>query len=485
MKRTSLARLLALLAALVLVATACSSREDEGAETNEDTATTDDGGDTGGDTGEEDDGGDTSQADDGGDTGEEDDGGEPAEEIDTSSCVTDPNEEIGDTIKLVSSFPQSGLTAAFAEISKGWKAYFEFMNDQGGIEIAGKKVTVEFEDKDDEYNPSKTVANINELVGTDGTDAFAVFNVVGTANNIAIREQLNDLCVPNLFAATGSPAWGNPEFPWTTGSTLAPYTLEGHAFAQYLEKEKPDAKVAMLVQDDDFGKAYEESFKQAIEGTDIEVVAVETYPTGAAEVGAQITSLANSDADAFFNGATLLACPDGLAKAKQAGWEPITWVSGTCISKTLMGIATSSQASDNVLSLTNIMDPLNPAFADDPAMKEYRQQVPKFQPDADLDNGIVAYGWTQAAIFTEAVKAADEPTRLGVLEAVRNMDGVSGGLLLDGTTLSTSGNDDPYMGETVQVIQFDMAKGYFEDVGKPTDFEGQTIELTPPDLISG
>jgi branched-chain amino acid transport system substrate-binding protein len=87
-----------------------------------------------------------------------------------------------------------------------------------------------------------------------------VFNVVGTANNVTIREDLNENCVPNVFAATGSPTWGNPDYPWLIGSTLAPYTLETQAFADYLEENQPDAKVAMLVQDDDFGAAYEEGF---------------------------------------------------------------------------------------------------------------------------------------------------------------------------------------------------------------------------------
>ena len=95
-----------------------------------------------------------------------------------------------------------------------------------------------------------------------------MFSVVGTANNLAIRDTLGELCVPNIFAATGSPAWGNPDYPWTIGSTLSPYTLEAEIFAELLEVEQPGAKVAMLVQDDDFGAAYEEGFEPAIEGTE-------------------------------------------------------------------------------------------------------------------------------------------------------------------------------------------------------------------------
>src|SRR5262245_28209630 len=221
-------RIVASMLALALVAAACSGRDDD----NE--ASTDEGG------------------------GSEEGGG-AASSIDTADCVADPNAEIeGNEIKLVSSFPQSGATAAFSQIARGWKAYFQMVNDEGGIDIAGNNYTISFEDKDDQYNAQNTVANIDELVGQDGANAFASFSVVGTANNLAIRQQLGDLCVPNLFAATGSPAWGDPNFPWTLGSTLSPYSLEGKAFADLLGEEKPDAKVAMLVQDDDFGKAYEE-----------------------------------------------------------------------------------------------------------------------------------------------------------------------------------------------------------------------------------
>ena len=459
MSRSRLARLVALLLALTLVAAACSQRDD-----SDDTSS----GDTSGNTG------DTSG-----------DGGETPS-IDTENCASDPTAEVeGDTIKLVSSYPQSGLTAAFSQIANGWKAYFQYINEEeGGVEIAGKKYKIETEDKNDEYNAQKTSQNIEEMVGTDGEGAFGAFSVVGTANNIAIRDLLGELCVPNLFVASGSPAWGNPEYPWMIGSTLAPYTLEGQVFEQHLTEEKPDASVAMLVQDDDFGVAYEEGFTSAIEGSDITVAKVEKYAPGANEVSSQITSLAASNADAFFNGGTLLACPDALTKAKAAGWTPITWISTTCTSKTLMGIADTAGGNDGVLSMTNLKDPLNPEWADDEAMKLYMEKVEQYSPDAEVDNAIVAYGWTQGALLVEAMKTAKTASRLGVMDAVRNMDGLTGGLLLPDVTVTT-GPDDPYMGETVTLMQYDLAKKYFELVGEPIDFEGKTAELTPESLITG
>jgi branched-chain amino acid transport system substrate-binding protein len=446
-------RIAAALLALALVEVACSGRDDD------DEAATDQG----------------------------DSGAAAESSIDTADCSADPTAEIeGDEIKLVSSYPQSGATAAFSQIARGWKAYFQMVNDAGGIEIAGNTYTITTEDKDDQYNAQNTIANIDELVGVDGSNAFAAFSVVGTANNLAIREQLGDLCVPNLFAATGSPVWGDPNFPWTVGSSLSPYSLEGKAFADLLAQENPEAQVAMLIQDDDFGKAYEEGFRAAIEGTDIELVKVEKYATGATEVSAQITSLAATGADAFFNGATLLACPDALTKASAAGWQPIIWVSATCTSKTLMGVAGAN--ADGVYSYTNLKDPLNPDWDDDPAMVEYRETVANYQPEADLDNAIVAYGWTQAALLVEALEAAEAPTRLAVMESIRNFEATDVGLLLPGITVKT-GEDDAYLGEAFNVMTYEFtapdARNHFVLVGDVNDVEGQTADFTPEELISG
>ncbi len=412
-------------------------------------------------------------------------GGGTSTGVDTSNCPDTNTAGIsGDTITLASSFPQSGLTAAFSQISKGYKAYFDKLNAAGGVEVAGKKYKIKVVDKDDEYNASKTVQNINEEVGTNGDKAFAVFNVVGTANNIAIRQSLNESCVPNLFAASGSPAWGNPKFPWLVGSTLAPYALEGVAYANYLKDNQPKAKVAMLVQDDDFGKAYEEGFKNAIKGTDITVAKVATYPTGANEVSSQVTGLAASGADAFFNGATLLACPNALQEAVSSKWtRESTFVSGTCISKTLMGLA--GQNADGVLATTNIKDPLNPAFKDDAAMKEYRSTLSEFgAKDVDADNGIVAYGYTQAAVLQYVLEKSPKLTRSDVVNTMRTIDTKGLGLLIDGVNAKMSA-DDPYLAENLQLIKYDAGNKYFTNLGDIIDFEGKTKDLTPKDLVNG
>src|SRR5262245_19586756 len=412
--------------------------------------------------------------------------GASATKIDTANCPTDPSKPItGTDIKLVSSFPQTGLTAAFSEIATGWKSYFKMVNDQGGVKVGDKTYTITTQDKDDQYMPNLTAQNINELLGPDGSKAFGAFSVVGTAGNLAIRDQLNRECVPNIFAATGSPAWGDPSKPWTIRSTLGPYPLEGAAFTSLLKDKAPNAKVAMLVQDDDFGRAYEEGFKNAIKGTDITVVKVEKYKAGADDVSAQMTSLASSGADAFFDGATLLACPAALNSAAQAKWKPIIWVSSTCTSKTLLGLANA--AANGVYSYANLLDPLNPANDSDPAMKQYKDTVKKYFPDADTTNGIMAYGWTQAALFIQALKQAKDVSRLSVMESLHDLTSNDAGVLLKGVTVKT-GKDDPYFGEQYNLEQYKYvgpkAVNRFELIGSPISFEGKTKSMTPPDLIA-
>lgn len=452
MQRTRTLRALLAILALCLIAASCGGRDDGGSA---------DGGGGGTDTGT---------------------GGGDGEGIDTSDCPDNDTAGIdGNTITLASSFPQSGLTAAFAQISKGYKAYFDKRNDEGGVEIGGESYMIEVVDRDDEYNASRTVQNINELVGTDGDRAFAVFNVVGTANNLAIREALDENCVPNLFAGTGSPAWGNEDYPWLIGSTLAPYTLEAVAYADWLKDNQPDAQVAMLIQDDDFGQAYEAGFRNAIEGSDIEIVEVASYQTGSNEVASQVTSLAASGADAFFNGATLLACPNALEEASDWNRES-TFVSGTCISKTLMGLA--GENADGVLATTNVKDPLNPAYAEDEDMQEYLDTLEGFaEPDVDPENGIVAYGYTQAALFVHVLENMDELSRSALIDSMRSIDTEDLGLLIDGVTARMS-DDDPFLAENLQLVQYNAAEAYFENVGDVIDFEGRTGELTPEELIN-
>lgn len=410
------------------------------------------------------------------------DSGDKGAIVDASGCPGSQTTGVdGDTLHLGTSLPQSGLYSAFAEILKGEQAYLQYVNEeQGGVEVAGKKYQIDLTATDDAYEADRTVENVTGLVNDD--KVFGLFNVVGTKNNLAIRDFVSNQCVPDLFAATGSPAWGNPDYPWLIGSELVPYPLETKALLDYLEQNKPEAKVAILRASDDFGRAYSETFRSLIKGTKVTVVKEETYNPEQSDTKSQVTSLAATDADVLLLGATLLACPDALKNVQASGWKPLTYMSGTCTSKTLMDLA--GDAADGVLSVANIMEPGQPKWANESAMKLYKEKVAKYQPDAEVDNAIVAYGWTTGALLVETLKESPALNRQAVMETARTLDVSDVGLLMPGVKLFVDAKDR-FLGEEFTLVQYSAANKYFDLVGSILDFNGDTAKITPPNLING
>jgi branched-chain amino acid transport system substrate-binding protein len=407
----------------------------------------------------------------GGDGGGGDAGGDESALVDGENCdsaqlttgVTD------DSIKIGSSFPQSGTFAAFAEISKGYRAYFDYLNaEEGGVD--GRQI--EFVAEDDGYDPGRTANNASQLIDQEGV--FALFNVIGTPNNLAIWDDTEEQCVPNLYTGTGSPEWGDPEHQWTIGS-LPAYTTETLIYADYVKENLPGSRVAILSQNDDFGKPYVETFTSAIEGTDIEIVAEETYESSNTDVSAQITSIAATDPDVVLLATTALACPSALNAVKDANLDAQVFISGTCTSPTLVGLAEAG-AADGIISATNLKDPRDPQWADDEAMQLFLEKGAEYGDDIDLENSITAYGWTWGVILAETIKqaAADgELNRLTVMEAARTLDLTDTGLTLPGLPIVT-GEDDKFPAETLQLMQYDEALGYYEFLGEPISFEGES-----------
>jgi branched-chain amino acid transport system substrate-binding protein len=445
--------LAALLAVLALAAAACGGAREDSAGDN------DDGGG----------GGETTGA-----------GDEAADFLHVDDCSGDPTQGVtDDTIKIGSSFPQSGTYAAFAEISTGYQAYFDYVNEElGGID--GRQI--ELVTLDDAYEPGRTATNAQRLVQDEGV--FALFNVIGTSNNTAIWDDLEDECVPNLFAGTGSPLWGDPNHAWTIGS-FPSYSLEAVMYANYLQENQPDATVALLTQNDDFGQSYVDTFKAQIEGTDIEVVAEETYDFTNPDTTSQITSLASTEADAVVLGTTALACPNALNAINATNWEPTIFISGTCTSPTLVGLAEQG-AADGIISVTAFKDPRDPQWESDEAMAEFLEKGRQYGGnDIDLENTIVAYGWTMGALLVDTLSNAEELTRPAVMEQALNIENLTTGLTLPESVINTSIADgDKFPLEVLQLMQYSEQLGYYEFLGDPQDFEGQTADLTPENLLT-
>src|SRR5256714_13843922 len=220
-------------------------------------------------------------------------GGQPV--VDTSQCPAgqDTVGISGDTITLGTSLPESGLYAPFTAILKGERSYFNYLNAQGGVEVpkgSGKKYQIKLVDKDDAYDAARTVTNVNSLIND--TKVFSLFNVVGTKNNLGARDTVNSDCVPDLLIASGAVQWGNTKFPWMLGSELVPYPLEVRVFVDYLLKNKPNAKIALLHANDDFGQSYQLTLEQLVKGTSLSIVKEASYNPESSDVKSAVTSLA-------------------------------------------------------------------------------------------------------------------------------------------------------------------------------------------------
>lgn len=429
-------RLLALLLALGLVAAACGGRDDEPS---------------------------------GGGGGGGGSGSEETQLANPDDCQNyDGTQGIeGDTIKIGNSLPQSGTFSVFDKVRVGIKAYFDYANANGGVD--GKQL--ELISLDDAYLPERTRANVETLVNTEGV--FALLGMVGTENNQLAQQFFaeNGLCVPNLAVATGFPGFGDPaEDPWIING-LPNYALESIAFADYLKENQPGAKVAILSQNDSFGESYVEAFKKAIEGTDIEVVAEQTFdPKVETNPQGQVTTLAGSGADAWLLGVTSIPCPNALKSAKDAGWQPLTYVTLTCSSKVLMSLA--GDAAEGTISTRATYDPADPASAEEPGVVEFKSEGAKVGLSAeDLEDLNVSAGWNFGAYLVELLKAAPELERAAVMNTAWFQDDVSYGLVVNGITWNTNGEEDPFGFEQLQFIK--RTGGQWVPEGEPVDYSEQ------------
>jgi branched-chain amino acid transport system substrate-binding protein len=265
------------------------------------------------------------------------------------------------------------------------------------------------------------------------------------------------------------------------GSELVPYPLEMQTLVNYLKQNKPNATIAVLKANDDFGQSYADSLNSLVQGTNLKVVATQGYDPETSEVKAQVTSLAATHAQVFVIGGTLLACPGALNAMGEAGWKPLVYMSGTCVSKVLLGAA--GQNANGLLSVTPLLDPADPTNASNPAMQLYKTQVKKYEGTADVTDGIVAYGWSTAALFAKILESSPKLTRSSVMETARTLTASGIGLQLPNSTWVTNANDW-FVGETFQLIKYSVAEGHSDPVGPITDLNGKTAELSPKVLLT-
>ena len=352
------------------------------------------------------------------------------------------------SVKIGSSYPFSGPASAYSAIPKALNGYFKKVNEAGGVD--GRKI--EFVTYDDGYEPQRALANARKLVEQD--KVFALFNPLGTANNVAIRDYLNQRKVPQLFVATGATVFGADQgkFPYTTGWQPT-YQTESKVYAQYLKEEKPNAKVAVLFQNDGFGKDLLGGFTEGIKGSGITVVAQESYEPTDPTVAPQVKKLASSGADVFLDITTPKAGAQAIATVAQTGWKPLHILNTVAASKAQVLKPVGFQYAQGILTASYFKATDDPQWADDEAMKTFLADLKKYAPEADPEDPYSVYGWLVGETLVETLKKMESPTRDAVMEAARNLD-FTPSLMLPGISVKTSGTADPYPIEAMQVSQF-------------------------------
>jgi branched-chain amino acid transport system substrate-binding protein len=365
----------------------------------------------------------------------------------SGSTASDPG-ITANSIKLGGSYPFSGPASAYGTIGASVKAYFDWLNAKGGVN--GRKI--DFTALDDGYEPARALQNAKRLVEQD--KVFAMFNTLGTANNIATWDYLNQAKVPQVYVATGSSVWGADvaKHPWTIG-WQPDYVSEARVYASYLKDSKPNAKVAVLYQNDAFGKELLNGFKSAIQGTGVQVAAAESYEVTDPTVDSQVSKLATSKADVFLDITTPKFGAQAIHHLTELSWKPLHILNNVAASKTLVLKPAGLAASKGIVSVAYLKDAEDPRWDNDPAMQEYKAGLKQYAPKLDVNEPFNVYGWAVASSMAQALGAMKQPTRQALMDVIRNQN-VQLPLLLPGINVQTSASDG-YPIQDMQMIRFD------------------------------
>ncbi len=340
-------------------------------------------------------------------------------------------------IKLGQTMPYSGPASAYGQYGKAHVAYFQMINDEGGIN--GRKVNLE--SVDDGYSPPKTVEQTRKLVEQD--NVLAIFGALGTPTNASVHKYLNAKKVPQLFVATGATMWGDPKhFPWTMGWQPS-YQQEARIYAADILKNHPKAKIGVLYQNDDYGKDY---LKGLVDGLGAKaktmIVKEVSYETSEPTVDSQIVALKGSGADVFINITTPKFAAQAIRQAYDLGWKPVHYLNNVSNSIGAVLKAAGLEKSVGIISSTYYKDASDPQWANDPGMIKFREWLKKYLPNADpSDNfNVVAYG--QAATMAYVLKACgDDLTRANLMKQAAKIKNLELPTLLPGIKVDTSASD--------------------------------------------
>jgi len=357
--------------------------------------------------------------------------------------ATDTEIKIGDTK------PYSGPASAYGTIGKAISAYFDKINAEGGIN--GRKV--KYISLDDGYNPAKTVEQVRKLVEED--EVLFVFNPLGTPSNTAIQKYMNTKKVPQLFVATGATKWGDPKNnPWTMG-WQPNYQTEGKIYAAHILETKPNAKIGVLYQNDDYGKDYLKGLEDGLgDKAKTMIVAKVSYEVTDPTVDSQMVTLKSSGADTFFNVTTPKFAAQAIKKAAEIGWKPVHYLNN--VSSSVGSVLTPAGLENSVGIITTQYgkDPTDPQWANDKGMQDWRAWMAKYFPSGDVKDASNVYGYGVAMTVVQVLKqCGDNLTRENVMKQAASLD-MTLPTALPGINVKTGPNDF-YPIEREQLARFD------------------------------
>ncbi|WP_454621512.1 ABC transporter substrate-binding protein [Bradyrhizobium cenepequi] len=340
-------------------------------------------------------------------------------------------------IKVGNIMPYSGPASAYGVIGRTEAAYFKKVNDAGGIN--GRKIN--FVSYDDAYSPPKTVEQARKLVESD--EVLFIFNSLGTPPNTAIQKYMNSKKVPQLFVATGATKWNDPkDFPWTMGWQPS-YQSETHIYAKYILKNYPNAKIAVLYQNDDYGKDYLKGLKDGLGSKASSMItAEESYETSEPTIDSHMVKLKATGADIFINITTPKFAAQAIKKNAEIGWKPLHFLNNVSASVGSVLKPAGFENAQDIISAAYLKDASDKQWDNDPGMKEFYAFMAKDFPEGDkLDGGtVVGYGVAQTLVQV-LKQCGDNLTRENVMKQAASLKDFRTEVLLPGIKINTGPND--------------------------------------------
>jgi branched-chain amino acid transport system substrate-binding protein len=346
-----------------------------------------------------------------------------------------------DTILIGGTSPISGEASSAAAVARGADAYFKSVNAAGGVNK--RKITYKF--LDDGYDPARTVQVVRELVQQD--QVFALFNTLGTNNNLAVRDFLNQAGVPQLFVASGANTFGADykKYPWTIGF-IPSYVLEGQVYGRYMVKSFPTLKLGVLYQDDAYGKDMVAGLKKGLGAKQKQIVSLVGYDPTGASVASQVAQIKASKANAYLIFAFGKFAVQAGIEAAKLGWKPkLVIVNAVASSANLMGlgdVAGAKAINRGAISIAVLKDPTDPKWAKDAGLAMTRRILKKYAPGANTKDGYYVAGMASAISLVDVLRRAGaNPSRTSVMKAARSLNQPKHPLLIPGIAVKTSATD--------------------------------------------